>query len=69
MGVEERSERLEQEVEMMKIQYLCMKVSSSFFQDRVSLCNSPDCPRTHFVNQDSLELREICLFLLPECWD
>jgi hypothetical protein len=33
-------------------------------QDRVSLC-SPGCPRTHSVDQASLELRNPP----PECWD
>jgi hypothetical protein len=29
------------------------------FQDRVSLCNGPGCPGTHFVDQAGLELTEI----------
>jgi hypothetical protein len=28
------------------------------FQDRVSLCNSPACPRAHSVDQAGLELRD-----------
>ncbi|EDL86686.1 rCG41244, isoform CRA_a [Rattus norvegicus] len=35
------------------------------FQDRVSLC-SPDCPGTHSVDQEGLELTEIHLDL-PLC--
>ena len=30
-----------------------------FFSDRVSLCNSPACPQTHFVDHAGLELNEI----------
>lgn len=26
------------------------------FQVRISLCNSPDCPETHFIDQGSLKL-------------
>jgi hypothetical protein len=29
-----------------------------FFRDRVSLC-SPGCPRTHYVDQAGLELRNL----------
>ena len=42
---------------------------SSVFWDRVSLCKSPGCPGTHYVDQDGLKLTEICLPLPPECWD
>jgi hypothetical protein len=38
------------------------------FQDGVSLC-SPGCPGTHSVDQAGLKFTEICLPLLPECWD
>jgi hypothetical protein len=34
----------------------------------VSLCN-PGCSGTHSVDQAGLELTEVCLPLLPECWD
>jgi len=36
--------------------------------DGVSLYYSPGCPRIHFVDQASLELREIHLHLPLECW-
>jgi hypothetical protein len=46
-------------------QYLCLSPSPEFtifffffFQDRVSLY-SPGCPRTHFVDQAGLELRNL----------
>ena len=35
------------------------------FWDRVSLCNSPNCPGTHSVSQVGLELIEILLPLPP----
>ena len=31
-----------------------------FFQDRLSLCNSPGCPETCFVDQAGPKLTEIC---------
>ena len=37
--------------------------------DRVSLYNSPGCPRTCSVDQTGLELTETHLPLVPECWD
>jgi hypothetical protein len=48
---------------------LLVKATESFFffsilWDRVSLC-SPGCPRTHSLDQTSLELTEICLPLPP----
>ena len=45
----------------LSVRYLC-------FWDRVSLC-SHGCPRTYSVDQAGFELTEICLPLLPECWD
>ena len=38
----------------------------------VSLCNSPNCPQTHFVDQTGLELTKRVLFLktiscIPGC--
>ena len=39
------------------------------FQDRVSLCNSPESPGTHFVDQAGIDLTEICLLLLSEFWE
>ena len=39
-----------------------------FFWDRVSLC-SPDCPRTHSIDQAGFELIEIHLPLPPKCWE
>lgn len=36
--------------------------------DKASLC-SPGCPATCYVYQTSLEFSEICLPLLPECWN
>jgi hypothetical protein len=42
-----------------------------FAQDRISLCNSFGCPRTHFVDQVGLNLRDLpasagikCLILI-----
>ena len=29
------------------------------FQDRISLCNSPGCPGSHFVDQAGLKLRDL----------
>ena len=43
--------------------------ASSLFWSRVSLCNSPSCPRTCSVEQAVLELSEILLPLPPKCWD
>lgn len=37
------------------------------FWDWISLC-SPGCPRTSYVEQSWLQLIEIHLPLLPECW-
>lgn len=37
------------------------------FWNRISLC-SPGCPRTSYVEQSRLQLIEIHLPLLPECW-
>jgi hypothetical protein len=49
--------------------YSLFKVFVLFcFQDRVSLC-SFDCLRTCPVDQADLKFTEICLSLLPECWD
>ena len=39
------------------------------FRDRISLCNRPDSPRTHFVDQAGIDLTEICLLLLSELWE
>lgn len=39
------------------------------FQDRLSLCNSPSCPGTHFADEAGLKLRKILLPLTPESWD
>ena len=39
------------------------------FRDRVSLCNSPGCSGTYFVDQAGLILTVICLPLPPECLD
>lgn len=33
------------------------------------LCNNSGCPGTPLVDQADLQLTEICLLLLPECWD
>jgi hypothetical protein len=38
------------------------------FQDIVSL-GSPGCPGTHSIDQGGLKLTDICLPLLPKCWD
>ena len=40
---------------------------SFVFRDRVSLCNSPGCPKTHFVDLTITEIA--CLCFTPECWD
>jgi hypothetical protein len=48
--------------------FVCLFVRL-FSQDRVSLCNSPGCPGTCYVDQTGLELTEIPLPLPPECWD
>ena len=45
---------------------MCCVFVCFIFQDSVSLC-SPGCPGT--VDQAGLELTEIDLPLLPECWD
>lgn len=40
-----------------------------WFQDRLSLCKSLACPRTHFAGQTSLKLTGISLILPPEIKD
>jgi hypothetical protein len=52
--------------------WVCVLVVFLFcfvFQDRVSLCNSPDCPGTCYVVQIGVKLMEICLPLSPKCWE
>ena len=39
------------------------------FQHRVYLCDSSDCPETHFIDQAGLELTEIHLSLPTKFWD
>ena len=39
------------------------------FRDWGSLCNSPDCPGTCFLNKAVLKFTEICLPLPTKCWD
>ncbi|KAM7334114.1 hypothetical protein ACRRTK_007434 [Alexandromys fortis] len=43
--------------------YLIILLFSFLSQDKVSLCYSPDCPRTPFVDQAGLKLTEL------KCWD
>jgi hypothetical protein len=45
-----------------------LKGLNFFFQDKVSLCNSPGCPGTDFVDQAGLELGEIHLPLTHRCY-
>ena len=35
----------------------------------ISLCHSPDCPGTLYVDKANLRLMEIHLPLTPKCWD
>jgi hypothetical protein len=46
------------EVEIDVMCFVGWLVCLFVFQDRVSLC-SPGCPRTHFVDQADLELRNL----------
>jgi hypothetical protein len=39
------------------------------FWDGTSLCHSPGCPGTHFVDQAGLKLTETRFSLPPKCWD
>jgi hypothetical protein len=45
--------------------FVCLFV----FQDRVSPCNSTNCPGIRYIDQTGLKLTEIFLSLPPECWD
>ena len=58
-----------EEVRVLGSQFLFVCFLIFFFQDRISLCSSPDCPGTGFVDQAALELIEIRLPLRFECWD
>jgi hypothetical protein len=54
------------------IRLIVSTFSSSFFVllfETGFLCVVAVCPRTHFVDQASLELTETLLILPPECWD
>jgi hypothetical protein len=51
---------------LILVEFLVLFFCLFVFWDRVSLCNSPDCPGIHSVEETALELREICLSLPPE---